>query len=111
LIISYADGGLFKKGLGLAFHAARVATKYADDFRDALIEIAQQYKNLAEQRKEGDGHCGSIEHHQRLEALRQQVLGVRNRARDVRKLVPKRRSSRPGYHAIVRSGKAYSFSN
>jgi len=54
------------------------------------VEIGQQYKNLAEQQKEGDWRWGSTEHHQRLEALRQQVLEVRNRARDVRKLVPKR---------------------
>jgi hypothetical protein len=41
------------KGLGRAFHAARVARKYADDLRDVLVEIAEQYKNLAEQQKEG----------------------------------------------------------
>jgi hypothetical protein len=54
------------------------------------VEIGQQYENLGEQQKEGDWRWGSSEHDQQLEELRQQVLEVRNRARDVRKRVPGR---------------------
>jgi hypothetical protein len=87
-------GDLCKKGLGRAYRAARVATKYTHDLEDILrdipVKIGQRYKNLAEQHKEGDWCWGSTEHHQQLEGLRQQVLEVRNRARDVHKRLPGR---------------------